>query len=129
MMNESDSVMVDFENFCHYFAPSISSDSISPFYIKHANFTSIQQNSISSINISYSPSHKALTLSNLPENENIFIEIIDLNGSSRIKELFVCMDGNQLTIPSNKLSNGVYFVRVIVRNQFYFNQTLKIVIQ
>lgn len=129
MMNETDSVMVDFENFCHYFAPSISSDSISPFYIKHANFTGLHQNHLSPVSILYNANQKTLTLSNFPENENILLEIFDINGSSRMHNFFDCMDENQLTISTDKLPKGVYFVQVIVRNQFYYNQTLKIVIQ
>lgn len=129
MMNETDSVVVDYENFCHYHAPSISTDSLSPFYIKHANFTDINQYSISPVIVSYNANQKTLTLLNFPKNENISIEIFDLNGSSRIKEYFDCIDENQLTISTEKLPNGVYLVQVIVRNQFYYNQTQKIVIQ
>jgi ELWxxDGT repeat protein len=78
----------------------------------------------SSVNISPNPFKSQTTISFEQEQKNVTIKIMDLQGKE-IKTMKFA--GKQLTLESDKMSPGIYFIQVINENKNVLNK--KIIVQ
>lgn len=128
LMNDTTEVTVRYDNFCHYSAPSLSSDSISPFYIMTANFTGLEQQVLSPIQIRFDKNTRSIVLDNLPDSESFTLTMYDLMGQCLLNSTWAS-NGSAWNVPLNPEMKGVFLVQIDANNAKSNLQTFKIAIE
>ncbi len=128
-MDETNEIKVSKDYFCHYFAPSISSDSINLFYIKFKNLTDVEQLFENNPTCSYSSESQSIKIANTNNLSLKSVKIFDATGKLWISESMEQERCTETELDASMLSKGFYLVVVQPYDENFPNKTFKIQIK